>query len=124
MKHKVIPTIFALDKKEFEDRFRKLIKLKRDLQIDFMDGKFVKSTGVKIKDIPNLRKYKIRFEAHLMCVEPARYVRGLKKKGFREVIFHYEAVRDKNKILGLIYYIHTFGMKAWIAINPNTNFNV
>ncbi len=121
---KVIPTIFARNKKEFKDRFRKLIRLKRNLQIDFMDGKFVKIRGIDVGDLPDLRKYKIRFEAHLMCAEPVKYARELKKKGFRKVIFHYEALDNKDKVLGLVYYIRAMGMKVWVAMNPNTNFNV
>lgn len=121
---RVIPTIFARNKKEFRKRFRKLIKLNRGLQIDFMDGKFVKTRGINVNDVPNLKKYKNKFEAHLMCVEPAKYVRELRKKGFRKVIFHYEALDNKDKALGLVYYIRAMGMKAWIAINPNTDFNM
>ena len=117
---KVIPTVFAHNKKEFNERFNKLIKLRRDLQIDFMDGRFVKSRGIKINDIPNLKKYKIKFEAHLMALNPERYISTLKKKGFKKVIFHYGALKDNGKIIDLIRKIKGAGMKVWIAINPLT----
>ncbi len=121
MMRKVIPTVFAKNKKQFKRRFRDLLELRRDLQIDFMDGKFVKAKSLKVSEVPDLQKYGINFEAHLMCFEPARYVKDLKKKGFRRVVFHYEAVKDKYKILGLILYIRNQGMKAIIALNPETD---
>lgn len=120
MKHKIIPTIFAKNKKQFNGRLKKLLPIAKDLHIDFMDGKFVKAKGIKIKDLQNLQKYNKKFEAHLMVMNPAKYVLALKKKGFKKIIFHYEAVKDKDKILELIYYIKNKGMKAIIAINPET----
>lgn len=120
-KRKIIPTIFAHNKKEFNLRFHKLIKLGRDLQIDFMDGRFVKARGVELKDVPNLKKFKgIEFEAHLMCLKPVKYFKVLKKKGFSKIIFHYEAVKHEENILRVIYYARYLNMKVWIAVNPET----
>ncbi len=117
---RIIPTVFAHNKKEFHERFSELIKLNRDLQIDFMDGKFVKSHGIKINDIPNLSKYKRKFEAHLMAFNPAKYIDKLRKKGFKKIIFHYEALKNNQKIEELIDKIKENRMRAWIAINPST----
>ncbi len=120
---KIIPTIFAHNKREFDLRFKKLIRLGRDLQIDFMDGRFVKSHGIKINDIPNLSKYKRKFEAHLMVKNPGRYILPLRKKGFNKIIFHYEALKNNVEISELIKRIKDAGMEAWIAINPQTQIN-
>lgn len=119
---KIIPTIFARNKKEFNKRFKKLLKLNIDLHIDLMDGKFVKAKGILPKDIPNLKNYKIKFEAHLMTLNPEKYVAKLKNKGFKKIIFHYEAV-NKNEILEIINMIKKNSMKAVIAINPPTQIN-
>ena len=121
MLRKVIPTVFAKNKKQFRKRLRRFLKLNRDLQIDFMDGKFVRNKGLNVKDVPDLSRYKIKFEAHLMTLNPSLYVKDLRSKGFRKVIFHYEAVNDKDKVLGLIFYIHTQGMKAIVALNPEND---
>ena len=121
MLRKVIPTVFAKNKKQFRKRLRRFLKLNRDLQIDFMDGKFVRNKGLNVKDVPDLSRYKIKFEAHLMTLNPSLYVKDLRNKGFRKVIFHYEAVNDKDKVLGLIFYIHTQGMKAIVALNPEND---
>lgn len=119
---KIIPTIFALNKKEFNKRFRKLIELNTNLHIDFMDGKFVKSKGIKISDLPKLNKYKIGFEVHLMSLNPQKYINNLKLKGFNKIIFHFEVI-DSNQISKLIDKIKAKRMEAWIAVNPNTNIN-
>lgn len=116
---KVIPTVFAHNKKEFDLRFRKLVKISRDIQIDFMDGKFVKSKGIRISDIPVLKRYGARFEAHLMMRNPEKYIEKLKEKGFSKIIFHVEA-GDAEKIGDVIDLIKKNKMKAWIALNPGT----
>jgi ribulose-phosphate 3-epimerase len=115
---KIIPTIFAHNKKEFDKRFNKLINISKNLQIDFMDGKFVPAKSVQLKDIPNLKKYKNNFEAHLMCFSPEKYILGLKNKGFKKVIFHIEATKNPEKIIQKIKHLK---MQPMIAINPETN---
>src|SRR3989338_6887684 len=102
MKPKIIPTIFALNEEDFQHRFDKLIKISKELQIDFMDGKFVKSKSINFSIIPNLRKFKKhRFEAHLMTLHPEKYISILKKKGFKKIIFHFDT-DDNVKTIALI----------------------
>jgi len=117
--NRVIPTVFAYSKKDFDERFLKLIKLSKDLQIDIMDGKFVKEKSIPIKEIPDLRKYKNNFEAHLMIENPSEYIKELKKKGFKKIIFHYEAIRS-DEIEKITKKIKKFKMKAFMAVNPET----
>lgn len=118
---KIIPTVFAHNKKEFDERFKKLIELKRDLQIDFMDGKFVGARGIGLKDVPNLKKYLVRFEAHLMVMNPEKWISGLKKKGFYKIIFHVESKKNDNEISKVIELIKKNNLECWISINPNTD---
>lgn len=113
----IIPTIFAHNKKEFDERFKKLFPVSKNLQIDFMDGKFVPAHSVQINEIPNLKKYKNNFEAHLMCFNPEKYVRLAKENGFKKIIFHIEATNNSEKI---IQQIKKEKMQAFVAINPET----
>ena len=111
--NKIIHTIFAHNKKEFDERYKKLIKITKNIQIDFMDGKFVRAKSVELKDIPKLpRNY--NFEAHLMCKNPEKYIKLLKEKGFEKVIFHFNS-GDNVKTIALI---KESGMKAFLAVNP------
>ncbi|MAG38242.1 hypothetical protein CMI45_02565 [Candidatus Pacearchaeota archaeon] len=119
---KVVPTVFAKNKKDFDSRFKKLIKVSKELQIDFMDGKFVKSKGVSLKDIPRLRG-KGKFEAHLMVKNPGEWIQDLKKKGFSKVLVHYEAVKDIDNLSRIVFLIKSEKMKSWLVFNPETDFN-
>ena len=119
---RIIPTVFALDRTEFLKRFEKIVKISEEIQIDFMDGEFVKAKSVNLKDIPNLKKYNEKeFEAHLMVNEPIEWIEGLKKKGFKKIIFHYESFDKDDELLELIDLIKKSKREVWMAINPDTD---
>ena len=120
-KIKIIPTIFARSKREFDEKFSKLIDISNELQIDFMDGHFVRNKSIKLSDVPNLKHYKNNFEAHLMVQNPETWIKRLKNKGFKKVIFHYESLRDDKKIIDLINKVQKLDMKVFLAINPGTH---
>src|SRR3989344_9057099 len=111
----IIPTLFAHNKKEFFQRFQKLIFAK-NLHIDIMDGKFVRAKSVSLSQIPDLKKYKINLEAHLMIQNPLPLIKKLKQKGFNKIIFHVES-ENTEKTLSLIKQNKLF---SFIAINPET----
>lgn len=117
---KIIPTVFATSNHEFKERFNKLIKISKNIQIDFMDGKFVKSKSISITALPNLKKYKNNFEAHLMVKAPEKYIKKLSSKGFKKIIFHYEAIKNPNKIIQLAIKIKKLNLVPFLAINPST----
>ncbi|PIN89420.1 hypothetical protein COU60_03430 [Candidatus Pacearchaeota archaeon CG10_big_fil_rev_8_21_14_0_10_34_76] len=115
----VIPSIFAESKEEFDEKFSNLVKISKKIQIDFMDGKFVSAKGIRASNVPNLKKYKNDFEAHLMVYRPEKWISKMKKKGFKKIIFHYGAIKDSKKIFKLIMRIKKNNMGAWVAFNPN-----
>jgi ribulose-phosphate 3-epimerase len=118
----IIPTVFATNKKDFDERLNKLVKISKDIQIDIMDGSFVKAKSISIKEIPNLRKYKCNFEAHLMTNNPENLLSDLKEKGFKKVIFHFEAVPDIEKARRIVFLIKEKKMKPWIVFSITTSF--
>lgn len=120
-KVKIIPTVFATSKREFDERFKKLNKISRNLQIDFMDGKLVRTKSIELKDVLSL-KGKGVFEAHLMVDNPESWIVDLSKKGFKKVLFHYESLRTHTQISNLVFRIKGNGMKPWIVFNPETDF--
>lgn len=117
---KVIPTVFSAGKKEFKKRFEAIKKVAKEVQIDFMDGKFVEGKSISVKDVPSLRKYKIKFEAHLMCKKPETYLAELKKKGFCKIIFHEEVFHTREEVFDFIKKARKKKLKVFIAINPKT----
>ena len=115
---KIIPTIFSKNKKEFDSRYKKLSKISKEIQIDIMDGKFVRKKSVQIKDLPNFLNSRKIIEAHLMVKQPEKYIDTLRKKFVGRIIFHYEAAKTKTP--EIIKKIHSLGMHAVLAINPET----
>ncbi|MFH1290492.1 MAG: hypothetical protein ABIH92_03725 [Nanoarchaeota archaeon] len=114
---KIIPTVFAKTKKEFNEDFKKILPISKNIQIDFMDGKFVKAKSIQLKNIPNLKKYNKNFEAHLMVLHPERHIKKLEQKGFKKIFFHFESTKSPEKI---IEKIKPFKVAAGIAFNPKT----
>jgi len=116
----IIPTIFSTSKKEFEQRFEKLVTISKKIQVDIMDGKFVKTKSFQPKDLPDFRKYKNSFEAHLMVKDPVKLFVTLKKKGFKKIVFHYEALKSDEKVEETINILQYMNMDPVLAINPET----
>ena len=85
-----------------------------------MDGKFVKTKSFQPKDLPDLRKYKNSFEAHLMVKDPVKLFVTLKKKGFKKIVFHYEALKSDEKVEETINILQYMNMDPVLAINPET----
>jgi ribulose-phosphate 3-epimerase len=119
--NKIIPTVFAENNHEFKERFSKEIGIAKKIQIDIMDGKFVKTKSISVKDLPNLTKYAAEFEAHLMVQHPEKYPSLLKKKGFSKIIIHYESFWNNSDIIDTLNKIRSLRMKSWVAINPETS---
>jgi len=111
----IIPTVFSNNKKEFISRFQKLLPISKNIHIDIMDGKFVKAKSISTSQIPNLKKYKNNFEAHLMVMYPQKMIPKLRRLGFKKFIFHYKAVKKPEQV---IQRARNHKLSPWLAINP------
>ena len=78
---------------------------------------------ISLSSIPDLRKYKNSFEAHLMVKNPEKWIKAVSEKGFRKMIFHIEAVRSSRKAEEIISRIKEYEMIPYIAINSDTPLN-
>ena len=88
------------------------------VHIDVMDGMFVPNISFGACVFKSLRKHtKLFFDVHLMIVEPERYIEDFVKSGADGITIHVEATEQVNKCLDMI---HSFGLKAGLAINPET----
>lgn len=88
------------------------------LHIDVMDGMFVPSISFGMPLISSIRKCtKLFFDVHLMIMEPERYITTFRDCGADSLTVHIEACREPKKALSQI---HDAGMKAGLAINPET----
>ncbi len=92
--------------------------------VDVMDGKFVDNDNLeKMKDyalkISNISMTPI--DVHLMVEEPKKYFDYFIDHGADRISFHLEACRNKEEVLTNIKYLTSNGVKASIAINPDTD---
>jgi ribulose-phosphate 3-epimerase len=88
------------------------------LHLDVMDGRFVPNLTWGPKVIGDLRKLSpLVFDAHLMIVEPERYVEEFADAGCDRITFHLEATVHAQRLLQRI---RERGPKPGLAINPQT----
>jgi ribulose-phosphate 3-epimerase len=88
------------------------------LHLDVMDGRFVPNITWGPKIIGDLRKLSpLVFDAHLMIVEPERYVDDFREAGCDRITFHLEATSHAQRLL---VHLRDIGAKAGIALCPQT----
>lgn len=88
------------------------------IHLDVMDGMFVPNISFGIPVIKSLRKHtKMIFDAHLMIVEPERYIKEFYEIGCDIINIHVEATKD---LKGTIEKINNFGIKSGVTIKPKT----
>ncbi|MGM9774153.1 MAG: ribulose-phosphate 3-epimerase [Candidatus Egerieousia sp.] len=87
--------------------------------LDIMDGVFVPNISYGTPVIKAITKNaKIPVEAHLMIVDPAKFLKDYKNFGIGSVSVHYEACTHLDRTIASI---KELGMKAGVAINPATS---
>ncbi|MGV8169493.1 MAG: ribulose-phosphate 3-epimerase [Candidatus Nanoarchaeia archaeon] len=116
----IIPTVFCMDRRNFVKRFNKVSAVSKKIQVDIADGKFVPAKTIDINSIPSYSRSKLLLEAHLMVKNPEKYIESLRRKGFKKIIFHVEAVNDEDSVLLLTDRITALGMVPVIAVSPET----
>lgn len=88
------------------------------LHFDVMDGMFVPSISFGMPVLKCVAdKTDMFLDVHLMIVEPERYVEEFVKSGADLVTVHLETLEEPEKV---IKQIHDLGVKAGLAINPET----
>ncbi|MFH1519029.1 MAG: ribulose-phosphate 3-epimerase [Candidatus Omnitrophota bacterium] len=86
------------------------------VQIDIMDGEFVPSQSVKLRDLKDW-KLPLRSEAHLMVSDPCIWLPAFKTLGVERIIYHFEAVDEHQETIAKI---KALGLGVGLAINPST----
>lgn len=102
------------------DKINEIDNLNADfLHIDMMDGEFVPNTSFEISEIlESLKEVKTKLDIHIMVNDIYKYIDSLKVLKPVILTFHYEA---SDKPLEIINYLKNNGIKAGVAVKPNTS---
>jgi ribulose-phosphate 3-epimerase len=122
-KIKVSPSILASDFSKLGDEVAALAKAGADyIHVDVMDGHFVPNISMGPSIVKSVRgKTSIPFDVHLMIDPIEPYIDDFVKAGADIISIHPEANDDIEKCIDKI---KSNNVKAGLAINPDTNWEV
>ena len=116
----IAPSILSADFSRLGEQIKTVERAGASLlHVDVMDGRFVPNITVGLPVVKAIsRATQLPIDAHLMIVEPARYVESFVEAGARMVSIHIEADPHAHRTLTAI---RAAGAQAGIAINPATS---
>jgi len=88
------------------------------LHLDVMDGVFVPNLSFGFPVLKQIAKVAAKpMDAHLMIVDPQKFISQFRDLGIQVLTVHYEACTHLH---GTLMKIREAGMKAGVALNPHT----
>ncbi|MCX8197274.1 MAG: ribulose-phosphate 3-epimerase [Candidatus Micrarchaeota archaeon] len=111
----IIPAILSYTKEDFEAKVRLVQPYVKRIQIDVMDGKFVRNKTLDPAFFPPIPSG-LEAQYHLMVEDPLDFVKKISHKGAIYEV-HVEALED---IGSAISQIRKLGGKAALALSPDT----
>lgn len=118
---KIAPSVLSADFSMLGQEITDITKAGADfIHLDVMDGVFVKNITFGPKLVKDVRKWSSAvFDAHLMIVEPWKYIEKFAEAGADYITVHYEACG--NRLKDTLKAIKSLGVKCGAVINPDTS---
>jgi ribulose-phosphate 3-epimerase len=116
---RIAPSILSADFGRLADEVRAAEAAGADwIHVDVMDGRFVPNITIGPLVVEAVRRVtKLPIDAHLMIVEPERYVEAFAKAGADVVSVHAEVSPHLHRTLQAI---RAAGARPAVALNPST----
>ena len=119
-KKRIAPSILAADFGNLQRDVEMVNHSEADwFHLDIMDGVFVPNISYGMPIVKTIAKHATKtLDAHLMIIDPDRYIKTFADLGMDYLTVHFEAC---NHLHRTIQAIKNKGMKAGVALNPHTN---
>lgn len=118
-------SILSVDKENAVSTFYNLETAKINyFHIDVMDGQFVENNTIELMKEYSLTLSHISnigLDVHLMVENVEQVMDDFIPLEPRVISFHYEAIKDKDRMMNIINDIKQNGIKVGIAISPETS---
>ena len=91
------------------------------LHLDIMDGSLTENKTFDYNTVKKINsKTTLLLDCHLMIDEPSEIVKNYVESGANIISVHYEAFKDKSKLIDTLIYLKSKNAIVGLAIYPNT----